>query len=179
MNTNLTCLTELTYFPESYVCNSPDNNVIFIKHRHFIKWRDRLLLELNISLLYAFSKHIRNTTISFIMPVFLLSCLCVLLLRPAKDLDLNSPGTYSIPCEWGKVYSGQTGRPFRPDARNTIAISNCTNRRHRPRLSTQHYVNRITFRITSILTRKSRGMNSFIKKKKARDRTACQHKPEG
>jgi hypothetical protein len=33
------------------------------------------------------------------------------LLRPAKDdLGLRTPGFYSIPCECGQVYIGQTGR---------------------------------------------------------------------
>jgi predicted GIY-YIG superfamily endonuclease len=26
------------------------------------------------------------------------------------DLGLKTPGVYSIPCEWGQVYIGQTGR---------------------------------------------------------------------
>jgi hypothetical protein len=34
------------------------------------------------------------------------------LLRPAKvDLGLRTPGIYSIPCECGQVYIGQTGCP--------------------------------------------------------------------
>jgi hypothetical protein len=31
-------------------------------------------------------------------------------LRPVKDdLGLKTPGMYSIPCDWGQVYIGQTG----------------------------------------------------------------------
>jgi hypothetical protein len=137
ISTNLSWLTEdPIYFPERYVWNSQDNR--FITYWHYLKWRDRLLVELNISLLCALSKHIRKTTISFVMPVLLFACLSVLLVRPTKDLKLNSLDTYSIPCEWGKVYSGQTGKLFTPDSRNTNAISNRTKRRRRPRLSKQH-----------------------------------------
>jgi len=31
---------------------------------------------------------------------------------PTKDTSgLRTPGIYKIPCEWGKVYIGQSGRP--------------------------------------------------------------------
>ena len=34
---------------------------------------------------------------------------CGWTIRPLKDnLDLKTPGVYCIPCEWGKVYVGQT-----------------------------------------------------------------------
>lgn len=72
------------------------------------------------------------------MPVLLFACVSALLLRPAKDLNLNTLGTHSIPCEWGKEYSGQTGQSFTPDSKNTNAITNRTNWRRWPRVSTQH-----------------------------------------
>jgi hypothetical protein len=38
------------------------------------------------------------------------------------DLGLRTPGIYSIPCECGKVYIGQTGRTTDIELKNTNAI---------------------------------------------------------
>jgi hypothetical protein len=41
-------------------------------------------------------------------------------LQPMKDdLGLKTPGVYSIPCECGQVYIGQTGVPLIPGSRST------------------------------------------------------------
>jgi hypothetical protein len=51
------------------------------------------------------------------------------LLRPIKqDLGVKYPSTHSKPCEYGKVYIGQTGSPVEPRMK-TSAISDHTNRR--------------------------------------------------
>jgi hypothetical protein len=40
-------------------------------------------------------------------------------LPPVKEaLGLKTPGTYSIPCECGKVYIGQSGGPFSTVSKN-------------------------------------------------------------
>jgi hypothetical protein len=101
----LSWLTEdQIYFPERYVLNSQDNKVRFIKYWHSLTWRERPTGVEYFVVIRLLKKHKKNN--------YQLRHTCspiCLSLRPTKDLNLNSLGTYRIPCEWGKVYSGQTG----------------------------------------------------------------------
>jgi hypothetical protein len=87
-------------------------------------------------------------------------------LRPVKDdLGLKTPGVYSIPCECGQVYIGQTGSPIdtrikehhrhirlaHPDKSAVAEHSN--SRRHR-----------IELQNTKILSTQSRYMDRLFKK---------------
>jgi hypothetical protein len=37
-------------------------------------------------------------------------------------LGLRTPGIYSIPCESGRVYIGQSGNPYKSESKSTIDI---------------------------------------------------------
>jgi hypothetical protein len=42
---------------------------------------------------------------------------------PVKDaVGLRTPGVYSIPCECGRVYIGQSGRLSNSESKNTVDI---------------------------------------------------------
>jgi hypothetical protein len=81
-----------------------------------------------------------------------------------KDLRLRTPGVYLIPCEYGKVYIGQTGRSL--DTRlkehqrhicleypDTSAVAE----------HSVDFVHRIPFHNTSILATKAQFMDSIVR----------------
>jgi hypothetical protein len=139
ISTNLSWLTEdQIYFPERYVSNSQDKKSQIYRILTLLKmaWHSSTGVEYFVvtRLLKAHKKNNHHLRHAY--------SICLSLGPPATSRqrpNLNSLSTYSITCEWGKVYSGQTDKSFTPDSKNTNAISNRTNRRLRPRLSTQHW----------------------------------------
>ena len=122
---------------------------------------------MNVSFLDAFSKHIRKTTISFVMPVRLFACLSVCLSAccvQSQTWTLIPHAYIASPVSEAKCtldkqvdHSDQvqgTPPPYAIAQTGKVGRSG-----HNTDLGYQ-----IKHRITSILAKKSRGMNRLIKK---------------
>jgi len=83
--------------------------------------------------------------------------------RTKDDLGLKTPGIYSIPCECGKVYIGQTGRTIenriKEHQRNTRLLQIDKSALAEHSLEQDH---KIMFQNTEVLSRKSGYMERLI-----------------
>jgi hypothetical protein len=86
-------------------------------------------------------------------------------LQPVKDdLGLKTPGVYSIPCDWGQVYIGQTGHSI--DTRIKEHHRNIRLAHPYKSAVAEHSISRghrIQLQDTKILSTKSRYMDRLIK----------------